>query len=105
HARKPMARRSRDGAAMLTPALEIVDLHVHYDTLQALKGISLAVAAGQIVALVGSNGAGKSTTLKAASGLLRPTSGEVRLEGRPLAGIEPHRIAALGLRHMPEGRR
>src|SRR4051812_33632980 len=90
---------------MLTPVLEIVDLHVHYDTLHALKGISLGLAAGQIAALVGSNGAGKSTTLKAASGLLRATSGEVRLEGRSLSGVEPHRIAALGLRHMPEGRR
>jgi branched-chain amino acid transport system ATP-binding protein len=85
--------------------LEIADLHVHYETLHVLQGISLSVGKGQIVALVGSNGAGKSTTLRAASGLLPARSGEVRLEGRPLMRLEPHEIAAMGLRHMPEGRR
>lgn len=85
--------------------LEIVDLHVCHDTLEAVKGVSLRVEEGQVVALVGSNGAGKSTTLYAASGLLRPSSGEVRLRGRSLAGQAAHEIAALGLRLLPEGRR
>jgi branched-chain amino acid transport system ATP-binding protein len=85
--------------------LEVDDIHVFYDSIEALKGVSIKVEAKQIVTLVGANGAGKSTTLRAISGLLRPRSGEIRLDGESLADIAPHEIAAMGLLHVPEGRR
>jgi branched-chain amino acid transport system ATP-binding protein len=85
--------------------LEIDDIHVFYDKIEALKGISVAVEDGQIVTLVGGNGAGKSTTLRAVSGLLHPRHGEIRFAGKTLAGMGAHDIAAAGLRHVPEGRR
>jgi len=84
--------------------LELDDLNVHYGAIHALKGISVRVEKGQIVTLVGANGAGKSTTLRAISGLLRPSKGAIRYDGRNLAGIEPHRIVGLGVSHVPEGR-
>jgi len=85
--------------------LEIEDIHVFYDKIEALKGISLAVEERQIVTLVGGNGAGKSTTLRAISGLLHPRQGAIRFDGRPLAGLGAHEIAATGVVHVPEGRR
>lgn len=85
--------------------LEIDDLYVSYDKIQALKGVSLEVQRGQIVTLVGGNGAGKSTTLKTVSGLLRPRHGEIRLAGERLNERPAHRIAALGVVQVPEGRR
>jgi branched-chain amino acid transport system ATP-binding protein len=85
--------------------LEINGIHVFYDKIEALKGISLAVEEGQIVTLVGGNGAGKSTTLRAISGLLHPRQGEIRYRGESLAGIGAHTIAAMGLVQVPEGRR
>jgi branched-chain amino acid transport system ATP-binding protein len=85
--------------------LEIDDIHVFYDNIQALKGISLAVEANRIVTLVGGNGAGKSTTLRAISGLLHPRQGTIRYDGRVLAGLGAHDIAAMGLVQVPEGRR
>lgn len=85
--------------------LEIDDIHVFYDKIQALKGISLEVQHGQIVTLVGGNGAGKSTTLKTVSGLLHPRHGEIRLAGERLNEQPAHRIAALGVAQVPEGRR
>jgi branched-chain amino acid transport system ATP-binding protein len=85
--------------------LELDDIHVFYENIEALKGISLAVEAGCIVTLVGSNGAGKSTTLRAISGLLRPRQGEIRYDGRPLTGMAAQDIAARGLVQVPEGRR
>jgi branched-chain amino acid transport system ATP-binding protein len=85
--------------------LEIDDIHVYYDKIQALKGVSLAVEERQIVTLVGGNGAGKSTTLKTVSGLLHPRHGEVRLAGEKLNALPAHRIAALGVVQVPEGRR
>ena len=71
----------------------------------ALHGVDLAVEAGEVVALLGANGAGKSTTLRVLSGLLRATAGEVLLGGRPLLGLPPHRVVAAGVAHVPEGRR
>ncbi len=85
--------------------LEIDDIHVFYDNIEALKGISIKVETKQIVALVGANGAGKTTTLRAVSGLLRPRTGEVRLDGESLRDIPSHEIAAMGVLHVPEGRR
>lgn len=85
--------------------LEIDDIHVFYDKIEALKGVSLSVDEGRIVTLVGGNGAGKSTTLRAVSGLLHPRMGEIRYEGRKLAGLGAHVIAAMGLVQVPEGRR
>jgi branched-chain amino acid transport system ATP-binding protein len=88
-----------------TALLEIDDIHVFYDNIEALKGISFAVEAKQIVTLVGANGAGKTTTLRAISGLLRPRAGDIRLDGESLDEIAAHEITALGLVQVPEGRR
>ncbi len=85
--------------------LEIDDIHVFYDKIEALKGISLVVDEGKIVTLVGGNGAGKSTTLRAISGLLHPRHGSIRFDGRVLAGMGAHEIASIGVVHVPEGRR
>jgi branched-chain amino acid transport system ATP-binding protein len=85
--------------------LEIADIHVFYDKIEALKGISLAVEEGEIVTLVGGNGAGKSTTLRAISGLLHPRQGAIWFAGRSLAALGAHEIAACGVVHIPEGRR
>lgn len=85
--------------------LEVDDIHVFYDNIEALKGVSIKVEAKQIVALVGANGAGKTTTLRAISGLIRPRSGDVRLDGESLGEAPSHEIAAMGLLHVPEGRR
>ena len=85
--------------------LEIDEIQVFYDKIQALKGVSLEVREGQIVTLVGGNGAGKSTTLKTVSGLLHPRHGEIRLAGEKLNALPAHRIAALGVVQVPEGRR
>jgi len=85
--------------------LELKDLHVYYGNIHALKGVSLAVEAGEIVALLGANGAGKSTTLNTVSGLLRPRSGFVRFEDEDLTQVPPHRIVERGVVQVPEGRR
>ena len=84
---------------------QISDLTVHYQKVAALKGISLGLADGDIVTLIGANGAGKSTTLRAISGLAKPSSGEISFEGRRIDGMRPERIVALGIAHVPEGRR
>ncbi|MFF5205406.1 ABC transporter ATP-binding protein [Streptosporangium sp. NPDC000396] len=85
--------------------LEINGLDVHYGGVHALRGLSLTVSQGEIVALLGNNGAGKTTTLSAASGLVRPTAGKVVFEGEDITKDKPHKIAARGLVHVPEGRR
>ena len=85
--------------------LEIDDIHVFYDNIEALKGVSIKVESGQIVTLVGANGAGKTTTLRAVSGLLHPRLGEIRFAGESLGAAPAHEIAAMGVRHVPEGRR
>ncbi len=92
---------SRDGA----PAMLVVqDLHVYYGAIAALQGVSVEVKLGTVVALVGANGAGKSTTLNTISGLLRPKHGSIRFEGREVTGWRADRIASLGLVQVPEGR-
>ncbi|MDP4026357.1 ABC transporter ATP-binding protein [Methylobacterium sp. NEAU 140] len=85
--------------------LEIRDLVCGYGQVTALKGLTIDVREGQLVALVGANGAGKSTTLRAISGLVSPRSGAIRFAGRDIAGVEPRRILAAGIAHCPEGRR
>jgi branched-chain amino acid transport system ATP-binding protein len=84
--------------------LEIRDLHVNYGAIAALHGISLKVPAGKIVTLIGANGAGKSTTLRAISGIIRPRSGVVAFNGENIAALPPHEIVARGLAQSPEGR-
>ena len=84
--------------------LELRDVDVFYGEVQALRGVSLKVEAGQIVTLIGANGAGKSTTLRTISGLLRPNRGTIRFDGAELNGTEPHEITQSGLIHVPEGR-
>jgi branched-chain amino acid transport system ATP-binding protein len=84
--------------------LELDKTHVHYGAIHALKGVSIAVEEGQIVTLVGANGAGKSTTLRAISGLLKPSQGAIRYRGKSIAGRPAHEIVKLGIAHAPEGR-
>jgi branched-chain amino acid transport system ATP-binding protein len=87
------------------PLLEIREVHAYYGNLHALKGVSLAVDRGEIVTLIGANGAGKSTTLRTTSGLLKPREGSIHFEGEDLAFYRPHEIVALGVVQVPEGRR
>jgi branched-chain amino acid transport system ATP-binding protein len=84
--------------------LELTDVEVAYGNIRALKGVSLHVADGELVTLIGSNGAGKSTTLKTISGLLRPKSGALTYNGQALNHLLPHQIVASGISHCPEGR-
>ena len=85
--------------------LKVEDLHVYYGGIHALKGISFEVAAGQIVALIGANGAGKSTCLKTVSGLMHPSRGRIFFDGCDVTRTEAHRLVRSGLAHVPEGRR
>jgi branched-chain amino acid transport system ATP-binding protein len=85
--------------------LEIRDMVCGYGGVTALRGISLEVKAGQLVALIGANGAGKSTALRAISGLVPPWSGSMLFEGKNIAGAKPPRVVAGGIAHCPEGRR
>ena len=85
--------------------LEIRDLHVSYGGIRALKGVDLTVEEGQIVTLIGANGAGKSTTLRAISGLQRPQSGSILYGGEELVGLPAKEIVRRGIIHVPEGRR
>jgi branched-chain amino acid transport system ATP-binding protein len=87
------------------PMLALRDVHTYYGRIQALKGISIEVNQGEVVTLIGSNGAGKSTTLKTISGLLTPASGEVSLNGQRLNGMPAHKIVEKGVVQSPEGRR
>jgi branched-chain amino acid transport system ATP-binding protein len=87
------------------PLLELRDVHTYYGNIHALKGISLHIEDGEIVTLIGSNGAGKSTTLKTISGLLRPREGEVWFDGQRLDGTPAHDVVAKGVSQAPEGRR
>jgi branched-chain amino acid transport system ATP-binding protein len=85
--------------------LELKDIHVAYGSIRALNGISLVVQEGELVALIGSNGAGKSTTLKTISGLIRPRQGSIVYQGQDITRAATDRIVALGIAHCPEGRR
>ena len=85
--------------------LEVKDINVYYGAIHAIKGISLAVEEGEIVTLIGANGAGKSTTLRTISGLLKPKTGEINFLGKNIAGMPAHKIVREGISQVPEGRR
>ena len=85
--------------------LEVKDLNVRYGEIVALRGVSFSVDEGQVVTLLGANGAGKSTTLRAVSGLAKPASGEILFDGKSIAGLGPEAIVRMGISHVPEGRR
>ena len=87
------------------PMLRISDLEVYYGAIHALKGLSLEVHAGEIVTLIGANGAGKSTTLRTISGLIAPRGGSIEFEGKNIAGTGAHEIVRAGISQVPEGRR
>ncbi len=94
--------RRADGGS---PMLEIQDLHVSYGSIAAVKGISLRVYQGEIVTLIGGNGAGKSTTMRTVSGLLKPKKGTINFEGMQVSGMKGFEVAARGIAQSPEGRR
>jgi branched-chain amino acid transport system ATP-binding protein len=85
--------------------LEIRNLVVRYGEIEALRGATIAVEEGRVVTLLGANGAGKSTTLRAISGLAKPASGEILYDGKSIAGLGPEAIVRMGISHVPEGRR
>jgi branched-chain amino acid transport system ATP-binding protein len=102
------AREAPDAAGKRQPAaplLEVLELRVNYGVVAAIRGVSLSVAGGEVVALLGANGAGKSTMLRTISGLSRPRSGRIALEGEAIHRLPPSRIVRLGIAHCPEGRR
>ena len=85
--------------------LNVQDIHVYYGSIHAIKGISFSVEEGEIVSLIGANGAGKSTTLKTISGLMRPKTGKIEFAGADITTMKAHKIVAAGLAQCPEGRR
>jgi branched-chain amino acid transport system ATP-binding protein len=93
------------GDGSQAPVLELRDVHVYYGAIHALKGVSLTVNEGEIVTLIGANGAGKSTTLRAINGLNRPRQGTIRFQGTDITGSAPHSIVKSGIAQSPEGRR
>jgi branched-chain amino acid transport system ATP-binding protein len=84
--------------------LELENIHSYYGHIHALQGINLRVEEGEIVTLIGANGAGKSTTLRTISGLIKPRQGSVHLEDKEINGLAPHKIVEMGVGHVPEGR-
>ena len=92
-------------AAGREPMLVVDDIHVFYGNIAAVKGISLTVYPGEIVTLIGGNGAGKSTTMRTISGLIRPKRGDVYFEGKKVSGLKGHEVTQRGISQSPEGRR
>ena len=84
--------------------LEVNDINVYYGAIHAIKGISFEVNEGEVVTLIGANGAGKSTTLKTISGLLHSTTGSISFQGESIVGVPPHKLVSRGLAQVPEGR-
>ena len=88
----------------MAASLDIQNLTIAYGRTEAVRGINLHVPAGRVVCLIGANGAGKTSTMRALSGLLRPRAGSIRLDGVEIAGLKPHQVAAMGMLQVPEGR-
>jgi branched-chain amino acid transport system ATP-binding protein len=86
------------------PLLTVSNLDIYYGAVHALKGVSFSVEQGEIVTLIGANGAGKSTTLRGVSGMVKPREGSVTFDGKSIAGVPPHELVKQGLVHVPEGR-
>ena len=89
---------------MADALLEVSNIETYYGPIMAIRGVSFTVPAGAVVTILGANGAGKTTILKTVSGVMDPQKGSVTLEGRPIHGLDPDRVARLGLSHVPEGR-
>lgn len=89
----------------MTAVLELDAIHTYYDKSHILKGVSMTVGEGELVALLGRNGAGKTTTMRSIMGLTPPRQGHIRLFGKDMTGAAPHRIAAMGVGYVPEGRK
>ena len=85
--------------------LEVRDLRVHYGTVEAVQGVSFHLDAGEMISLIGANGAGKSTILRSLTGLVQPSAGTITFENSSLVGLAPHQIIRMGIGHVPEGRR
>ena len=85
--------------------LEVKNIQTYYGNIQALKGVSIEISEGEIITLIGANGAGKSTTLMSISGIVPPRSGEILFLGDPIQDLSPNRIVSLGICQVPEGRR
>ena len=101
-----MTEQAPAGAASpKQPILALEEVHVYYGAIHALKGVSLTVNPGEIVTLIGANGAGKSTTLRAINGINKPRQGTIRFQGQDITGDAPHRIVKSGIAQSPEGRR
>jgi branched-chain amino acid transport system ATP-binding protein len=94
-----------DGGDAGQVMLSVDDVHVYYGNIAAVKGLTMTVAKGEIVTLIGSNGAGKSTTLRTISGLLKPKKGTITFLGKPIGGVPGHQIVGRGICQSPEGRR
>ena len=92
-------------ASPASPLVAVEGIHTFYGKSHILHGVSLEIGRGEVVGLLGRNGVGKSTTLKTVMGLVRPSQGEVRYEGRAITGLAPHRLARLGIGYVPEDRR
>jgi branched-chain amino acid transport system ATP-binding protein len=99
---QPAAVARPNGGA---PLLEVEDIHTFYGRIEAVKGISLTVGEGEIVTLIGANGAGKSTTLRSIQGITRPRRGSIRFDGREIRDAAPHAVVKMGISQSPEGRR
>jgi branched-chain amino acid transport system ATP-binding protein len=100
-----VAERERTGAGERKKILELEDVHTYYGSIQALKGVSIDVYEGEVVTMIGANGAGKSTTLRSINGLNHPREGRIRFQGRDITQEAPHDVVKMGISQSPEGRR
>ncbi|HZM19473.1 MAG TPA: ABC transporter ATP-binding protein [Gaiellaceae bacterium] len=100
-----VAERAPTGSADRNKVLELEDVHTYYGSIHAIKGVSLDVYDGEVVTLIGANGAGKSTTLRSINGLNHPREGRIRFQGRDITQESPHDVVKMGISQSPEGRR
>jgi branched-chain amino acid transport system ATP-binding protein len=100
-----VAERTQPASGERNKILELEDVHTYYGSIQALKGVSLEVYDGEVVTLIGANGAGKSTTLRSINGLNHPREGTIRFQGRDITQEAPHDVVKMGISQSPEGRR